>query len=146
MDLARGLDSEDVKVFDAGVVPTPGLAEVVRELELNLGIVITASHNPATDNGIKLFGPGGFKLSMSEELELENVLDGIDAMAERSQTEPPVFLFDGKRHYLAARYSILPDNALLGLRIVVDCAHGATASTTPDMLTRLGASVHRGQS
>lgn len=141
MDLARGLESEDIKVFDAGIVPTPGLAEVVSQLDLNLGIVITASHNPATDNGIKLFGPGGFKLSTDEELELEGFLDEIGAWAGHSTREPPVFLFDGKRHYLAARQRVIPENALLGLRIVVDCANGATYATTPDMLNQLGASV-----
>ena len=63
LSLARGLDKEGIRIFDAGVCPTPATAVAIRMLDLDAGLVITASHNPATDNGIKLFGPGGCKLT-----------------------------------------------------------------------------------
>ena len=75
LSLARGLTAEKIKIFDAGICPTPAVATTVRDLNLNMGIVITASHNPATDNGIKLFGPSGFKLRQEQEEEIEAILD-----------------------------------------------------------------------
>jgi phosphoglucosamine mutase len=140
--LARGLHSEGVRIFDAGICPTPAVATAVANLGLDMGIVITASHNPATDNGIKLFGPGGFKLTEAQELEIEAILDSLpDREEEDYSVTPPVRYYEARRHYVEGLTDILPDNSLMGYRIVVDCANGATFRTTRELLTRLGAQV-----
>ncbi|MEX0331768.1 MAG: phosphoglucosamine mutase [Puniceicoccaceae bacterium] len=142
LSLSRGLDKEGVRIFDAGVCPTPATAVALRILGLDLGIVLTASHNPASDNGIKLFGPGGCKLRTEDEEAIETLVDAI----AREETEDPshtpaVRYFEARRHYLETYKSLLPDNGLMGMRIVLDCANGATYRTSGEMLTRAGAQV-----
>lgn len=142
LSLARGLDTEGIRIFDAGVCPTPAVATTVRDLNLNMGIVITASHNPATDNGIKLFGPGGFKLREQQEEEIEAILDEIpEAGGEDFDFTPAVRYYEARRHYLDHYESILPEGALMGIRIVLDCSNGATYRTSGELLSRLGAQV-----
>jgi phosphoglucosamine mutase len=142
LSLSRGLDKEGVKIFDAGVCPTPATAVALRILGLDMGIVITASHNPATDNGIKLFGPGGCKLRTEEEEAIESLLDGIpENETEDLSKTPPVRYFEARRHYLETYENLLPQNALMGMRIVLDCANGATFRTSGELLTRFGAQV-----
>ena len=141
LSLARGLHDEGVKIFDAGVCPTPAVASAIRILGLDLGVVITASHNPATDNGIKLFGPGGCKLREEQEVEIETILDGMRDGEEDHGKTPPVRYFEARRHYLEGYENLLPDNSLMGLRIVLDCANGATYRTSGDLLSRFGAQV-----
>lgn len=139
--LVRGLGKEGVKTFDAGVCPTPAVATAVRDLGVDMGIVITASHNPASDNGIKLFGPGGCKLRESEEVEIEEILDNLSHQVEDFAFTPPVRYYEARRHYLDGCSKILPDHSLMGLRVVVDCSNGASFRTTPELLWRLGAQV-----
>jgi phosphoglucosamine mutase len=139
--LARGLHKEGIRIFDAGVCPTPAVSRAVRDLELDAGIVITASHNPASDNGIKLFGPGGFKLSENEEELIEDLLDTIPALDEDPALTPPVRYYEARRHYLDGYRSLLPQQSLMGLRIVLDCSHGATFHTSGELLEHYGARV-----
>ena len=142
LSLARGLDKEGVRIFDAGVCPTPATAVAIRILGLDLGIVLTASHNPASDNGIKLFGPGGCKLTTGDEEAIEALVDAIPPDEKEDVTKTPaVRYFEARRHYLETHRNILPDNGLMGLRIVLDCANGATYRTSGEMLTRAGAQV-----
>jgi phosphoglucosamine mutase len=140
--LARGLHSEGIRIFDLGICPTPAVAMAVRNLEIEMGIVITASHNPATDNGIKLFGPGGFKLTEEQEATIEELIDGQPARLEEDYAvTPPVRYYEARRHYLEGHANILSDNSLMGFRIVLDCANGATYRTSGELLTRLGAQI-----
>lgn len=139
LSLARGLDKEGIKIFDAGVCPTPATAVAIRMLDLDAGLVITASHNPATDNGIKLFGPGGCKLTTDQEALIESILDEVPEEVEDPSSTPSVRYFEARLHYLEHYEKLLPDNALMGMRIVLDCANGATHRTSPELLERLGA-------
>ncbi len=141
LSLARGLHREGVRIFDGGACPTPAIAHAIRFLGIDMGVVITASHNPATDNGIKLFGPNGIKLRIGQEEEIEALLDAIPSQQEETLAAPPVRYFESRRHYLEAYESLLPQNALMGLRIVLDCANGATYRTSPELLKHLGAQV-----
>jgi phosphoglucosamine mutase len=140
--LTEGLDTAGVKVFDGGIVPTPAVALAVRQLDLDGGLVVTASHNPATDNGIKLFGPGGLKLSPAEEAAIEERL-GQTPELPRPDRPPASFGLDARRHYKQFVADILPANALVGWTICVDAANGATAYTTAEVLETLGAHVIR---
>jgi phosphoglucosamine mutase len=139
--LARGLHREGIRLFDAGICPTPAVATAVRDLGLDCGIVITASHNPASDNGIKLFGPGGCKLRETEEEAIEHLLDAIPPQQEETSLTPPVRYYEARRHYLKGYEQLLPDQSLMGLRIVLDCANGATSRTSGEMLEHFGAQV-----
>jgi phosphoglucosamine mutase len=142
--VVAGLTSAGAEVLLAGVVPTPALAHLTAETGADLGIMISASHNPMPDNGIKLFSRGGHKLP-----------DALEAAIERTVLSGSS---DGHRPTGAAigRVRVLPDAAeryaqhllgtvdapLTGLRLVVDCAHGAAAATAPDIYRRAGATVH----
>lgn len=139
--LSRGLHREGVRIFDAGTCPTPAVATAVRDLDLDLGVVITASHNPATDNGIKLFGLGGAKLSEAEEIEIENLLDELPGDEPGDSETPPVRYYEARRHYLEGYRKLLPEKALMGMRIVLDTANGATCRTSGELLTHFGAQV-----
>jgi phosphoglucosamine mutase len=141
LSLARGLDKEGIRIFDGGACPTPAIAHAIRLLDIEMGIVITASHNPATDNGIKLFGPGGTKLRTAQEEEIEALLDAIPNQQEDTLFAPPVRYFESRRHYLEAYEALLPENSLMGMRIVLDCANGSTYRTSPEFLKSLGAQV-----
>ncbi|MCC5838965.1 MAG: phosphoglucosamine mutase [Opitutales bacterium] len=140
--LTEGLDAAGVKVFDGGIVPTPAVALAVRQLDLDGGLVVTASHNPATDNGIKLFGPGGLKLTTAEEAIIEKRLEETPDLP-RPARPPASFGLDARRHYKQFVTGILPPNALVGWTICVDAANGATAYTSPEILEALGARVIR---
>lgn len=139
--LARGLHKEGIRIFDFGVCPTPAVSIAVNSLGLNMGIVITASHNPASDNGIKLFQTGGCKLSPDQELAIEALIDTLPSQEEDYALTPPVRYYEARRHYLEFYKGLLPENALMGLRIVLDCANGSTFRTSGEMLGRLGAQV-----
>ena len=137
--LAAGFHAAGWVVVDLGVLPTPAVARAVRERGSDLGVVITASHNPATDNGIKFFGPGGIKFNDEQELEIEARLpeEAADAPAQANATENAL---QGYIHELA---TVLPAGGLAGWKIVVDTANGATTQTTPFLLELLGAEVVR---
>ncbi|NBD36943.1 MAG: phosphoglucosamine mutase [Verrucomicrobia bacterium] len=143
LPLSKGLHAEGIRIFDGGVCPTPAVANSVLGLDLDLGIVLTASHNPATDNGIKLFGPRGCKLREAQEREIEAEMEALaeEKSLPDNATSPPVMHYDARRHYRESWQKILPEKALLGFRIVLDCANGATCRTSGEILERLGAQV-----
>ncbi len=138
--VAAGLVSAGVNVEIGGVLPTPAVAELVARGDQIAGVVISASHNPFPDNGIKLFGADGFKLPDHEEAAIEAAMDVdgerpiADAIGEVVSWDQGLTLY---RDRLVERF---PDR-LDGVRIVVDCAHGATVTTAVDVLARLGVDV-----
>ncbi len=139
--LAAGLASEGRTARSLGVLPTPALARAMRRPGASLGVMITASHNPACDNGIKFFRSGGAKLTDAEELQIESLLPGA---ADPAWLPPG--LDDGEgggaiEDYVAAEQAILPAGSLRGWRIVVDTANGAACATSPRVFRSLGAEV-----
>jgi phosphoglucosamine mutase len=150
--VVAGLAGSGVDVLRLGVIPTPAVAFLTRDLGADLGVMLSASHNPAPDNGIKLFGHGGFKLPDAVEDEIESHLGmparrhgdlpaGFGRVTEAS-TEPDRYL----DHLLASVADPAAGNGaaaapLAGLTVVVDCAHGAAAGFAPRLLQRAGAEV-----
>ncbi len=135
--VATGLAAAGTKPAITGVLPTPALAAAVVREGAALGVMITASHNPASDNGIKFFHGTGRKLTDAEEVELEQLLPAEPPTSAAAEF-PRV---DGTAGYLAAAQRLLPPGALQGWRIVVDTANGAAVGTTPVVLRALGAEV-----
>lgn len=138
--IATGFQLVGCKVLDLGVIPTPAVAVCIREMDADLGVVITASHNPAKDNGIKFFNKMGTKLTDENEAMIEEFLEGSGA------TNTPFEGFvevsgQGNEHYRKFISSTFSELDLSGLKIVVDTANGATYQTTPDCLRALGAEV-----
>jgi phosphoglucosamine mutase len=150
--LADGLRAGGLRPVSLGVLPTPAVARAVATRGARLGVVITASHNPAADNGIKFFARGGLKLSDAEEAAIEARLpavapdrsDATEAGADASEslTNTDQTAHDAASDYITALTALLPAGALAGWRIVADTAHGATCATTPAALRGLGADVH----
>lgn len=134
--VARGLKAGGVEPVSVGVVPTPAVARAVRTDAAALGVVITASHNPAADNGIKFFGAGGVKLTDSEEAAIEGILP--ETLSVPAVT---LSLREAGAAYIAAAARLLPPAALTGWRIVLDTANGASCGTSPVVLRTLGADV-----
>ncbi|MGH2809696.1 MAG: phosphoglucosamine mutase [Actinomycetota bacterium] len=137
--LAAGLLSAGANVIRTRVLPTPAVAFLVTDLGADAGAVISASHNPAEDNGIKFFGPDGFKLSDDQEAAIE---EAFDRDAERPVAEGLgrlEFFEDVEYRYVNHALAALEGRTLEGLRIVVDCAHGASHQTTPEAFRRAGA-------
>jgi phosphoglucosamine mutase len=142
--LVAGLNSVGADVLLAGVVPTPAVACLVKELKADGGVVISASHNPAVDNGLKLFGGDGYKLDDALEERLEQLIltaeiDGIRSSGAEIGTGQPI-ANAGERYGLMAKASV-PGMSLHGLKIALDCANGASFQTTPQVLRELGATV-----
>lgn len=138
--IAAGLRAGGLKPVSLGVVPTPAVARMVRAGGTRLGVVVTASHNPAGDNGIKFFASGGLKLTNADEAAIEALLPpAAETPAWREANAPEQA--DGLTAYMAELAAGLSSGALAGWRIVVDAANGATAGTTPEVLRRLGAEV-----
>ncbi|WP_217913407.1 phosphoglucosamine mutase [Miltoncostaea marina] len=138
--LAAGLASAGADAVLLGVVPTPAVAELVAGTDAAAGAVISASHNPFPDNGIKLFGADGFKLADADEAAVEGGLDEPGERPEAGELGEVEHWPEGRERYVASllrRASV----DLRGLSIVVDCAHGATVATAPEVLRALGASV-----
>lgn len=135
--LANGFLAAGCEVYDLGAVPTPAVARQLKLSDAALGVVITASHNPAADNGIKFFAPGGIKLTDEEELAIEAGMP--DTVSESLAT----FRFHrgARSGYIFGMSEIMPADALEGWKVVVDTAHGATSYTTPNVLRILGAEV-----
>jgi phosphoglucosamine mutase len=134
--MAGGLRAGGAEPVSLGVVPTPAVARAVRTTGAVLGVVITASHNPAADNGIKFFGPGGMKLTDEQEEQIEARLRPAPAPAAAALPA-----LDARGNYIGAAQALLPAGALQGWRIVLDTAHGATCATSPEVLRALGAEV-----
>lgn len=137
----RGLRAAGAEPVSLGVLPTPAVARAVRTEGAVLGVVITASHNPAGDNGIKFFGPGGVKLTDADEAAIEQHLPAVVPLAAAAEAPTGRTLATATDHYVAAAQQLLPAGALRGWRIVLDTANGATCGTTPVVLRALGAEV-----
>jgi len=142
--LVSGLASGGMHVFTLGPLPTNGLAMLTKLMDANMGIMITASHNPYYDNGLKLFGPDGMKLSDRIEKKIEKL---IDAKNTKQLTNPKLLgrvkrLEDGNDKYIEILKKNFPNNFnLRGIKIVLDCANGAGYIAAPKLLKSLGAKV-----
>jgi phosphoglucosamine mutase len=142
--LTAGFTSAGMHVTLAGPLPTPAIAMLTRSLRLDLGVVISASHNPYEDNGIKLFGPDGAKLSDETEAEIEALMasDLSDKLTAPNKLGRASRLVDAAGRYVEAAKSSLERGLRLdGLRIVLDCANGAAYKVAPAALWELGATV-----
>ena len=142
--LVAGFIGAGMDVILVGPLPTPAIAMLTRSLRADLGVMISASHNHFEDNGIKLFGPDGFKLSDQTELEIELLMaaDRSDKLAAPSKLGRAVRLNDAGGRYIEAAKGTFPrGRTLTGLKIVVDCANGAAYSVAPTVLWELGATI-----
>ncbi|WP_374284911.1 phosphoglucosamine mutase [Novosphingobium sp.] len=140
--LVAGFTSVGMDVVLTGPLPTPAIAMLTRELRADVGVMISASHNPYEDNGIKLFGPDGFKLSDADEEAIEAMLDQDLPLAPSEQIGRARRIDDVRGRYIHAVKSSLPDDVRLdGLKIVVDCANGAAYQVAPSAIWELGAEV-----
>ncbi|HXS78080.1 MAG TPA: phosphoglucosamine mutase [Terracidiphilus sp.] len=142
--IAAALRESGVAVESAGVVPTPAVAFLARRYGCDAGVVISASHNPWRDNGIKLFGPDGFKLPDATELAIEDeiVRHAKSADVGDAKSRPPVEDNPALRaDYIQFLMSCVPELSLKGMRIVADCANGAAAAVAPELFAKLGARV-----
>ena len=138
--ISAGLASSGVDVFDAGVLPTPATAFLTADLDADFGVMISASHNPAPDNGIKFFSRGGHKLPDEVEDKIEAAI-GAERLAPLGGAVGHVQRFaDAEDRYIVHLLRSLP-NRLDGLTVVVDCAHGAAAGVSPQVFTDAGAKV-----
>jgi phosphoglucosamine mutase len=148
--LAAGMSAGGFDVIDVGIIPTPGIAYLTGELNVEMGAVISASHNPMPDNGIKFFARGGFKLPDTKEDEIEAVLGkdwerpigaGVGRVSHDSTTATNMYI----DHLVSTIAPIAPDKTqpkpLKGLKLVMDCANGATSVVAPEALRRAGAEV-----
>ena len=142
--LEAGLNSAGVDVMLTGPLPTPGVAYLTRALRLSLGVVISASHNPYDDNGIKFFSARGEKLSDAWELEVEAALEAAPQWANSRELGRARRLTDAAGRYIEfCKSTFSNDLSLKGLKIVVDAAHGAAYHVAPDVFHELGAEVIR---
>ncbi len=140
--LTAGLTSTGMNVLLLGPVPTPAVGFLTRSMRADLGVMISASHNPAPDNGIKFFGPDGFKLSDEAEVEIEALLNGEMHLAPPDQIGRAKRIDDGRARYVERVKSTFPQGLTLeGLKVVVDCANGAAYKAAPEALWELGAEV-----
>ncbi len=140
--MTAGFTSVGMDVVLLGPMPTPAVALLTREMRADVGVMISASHNPFEDNGIKLFGPDGFKLSDEDELAIEAMLEQELPLAQSEDVGRARRIEDARGRYIHAVKASLPHNVRLdGLRIVVDCAHGAAYQVAPSALWELGAEV-----
>lgn len=140
--MTAGFTSVGMDVVLLGPMPTPAVALLTREMRADVGVMISASHNPFEDNGIKLFGPDGFKLSDEDELAIEAMLAQDLALADAANVGRARRIEDARGRYIHAVKASLPHNVRLdGLRIVVDCANGAAYHVAPSALWELGAEV-----
>jgi phosphoglucosamine mutase len=140
--LVAGFTSVGMDVVQFGPVPTPAVAMLAASMRADLGVMISASHNPYFDNGIKLFGPDGYKLSDADEARIEALLDEDVPLAASDHIGRARRVEDGRGRYIHAVKSTFPDHLRLdGLKIVIDCANGAAYQTAPSALWELGAEV-----
>ena len=142
--MIAGFTSVGMDVLQLGPMPTPAVAMLTRSMRADLGVMISASHNPFDDNGIKLFGPDGYKLSDEVEHEIEELIDaGMTKQMAKSRELGRAKRIDGVHdRYIEFAKRTLPRNlSLEGLRVVIDCAHGAAYRVAPEALWELGADV-----
>ncbi len=144
--LVSGLASAGMHVYTLGPLPTNGLAMLTKKMKANMGIMITASHNPYYDNGLKLFGPDGLKLSDLIEKKIEKL---IDYKIIKNLSEPKTLgrvkrLEDANDRYIEILKNNFPKNFnLKGMKIAIDCANGAGYKSGPKLLQSLGAKVYK---
>jgi phosphoglucosamine mutase len=142
--LTAGLLASGMDVFLLGPVPTPAVAMLTRSMRADLGVMISASHNPFQDNGIKIFGPDGYKLSDEQELKIEELIDNpaTDSLASSTDIGRAKRIEDaGARYIEFAKRTYPGESNLDGLRIVIDTAHGAAYKTANTALWELGADI-----
>jgi phosphoglucosamine mutase len=143
--MASGICSMGVDVLLVGPLPTPGIAFLTRTLRADAGVVISASHNPFQDNGIKFFSPAGFKLPDELEAEIERLVlsDSIDALRPTATEIGKAFRIDDAvgRYNVFAKQSFPRHLTLDGVTLAIDCAHGAAYKVAPEVLEELGARV-----
>src|ERR671912_1792437 len=140
--LVAGFTSVGMDVLQLGPMPTPAVAMLTRSMRADLGVMISASHNPYDDNGIKLFGPDGYKLSDDAERAIERRLDGEPRRASPEMIGRAKRIDDARGRYIHFAKSTFPEQMRLdGLKIVIDCAHGAAYNVAPEALWELGAEV-----
>lgn len=140
--LVAGFTSVGMDVIMTGPLPTPAVALLTREMRADLGVMISASHNPYHDNGIKLFGPDGFKLSDEDEEAIERALEGPIPLACDGDIGRARRIEDSRGRYIHAIKQSLSDEVRFdALRVVVDCAHGAAYEVAPTAIWELGAKV-----
>ncbi len=142
--LTAGLLASGMDVFLLGPVPTPAVAMLARSMRADLGVMISASHNPFHDNGIKIFGPDGYKLSDEQELKIEALIDkpAKDSLASSTDIGRAKRIEDaGARYIEFAKRTYPGESNLDGLRIVIDTANGAAYKTAPTALWELGADI-----
>ncbi len=140
--LVAGFTSVGMDVVMTGPLPTPAIALLTRELRADLGVMISASHNPFEDNGIKLFGPDGFKLSDEDELAIEAAIQADQDLAPSGDIGRARRIDDARGRYIHAVKKSLPEHIRFdSLKIVVDCANGAAYEVTPSAIWELGARI-----
>ncbi len=140
--LVAGLLSIGAEVMRLGVVSTPGVAYLTKALSAQAGVMISASHNPVEDNGIKFFGSDGFKLTDAQEAEIEVLLDGEDTLPRPTGKSLGVVndYFEGGQKYIHfLKQTINEDFA--GLHVALDCAHGAASALAPHLFADLEADI-----
>ncbi|WP_022885930.1 phosphoglucosamine mutase [Glaciibacter superstes] len=138
--VAAGLASSGVDVLDAGVIPTPAAAFLIADIDADFGVMVSASHNPAPDNGIKFFAFGGTKLPDEVEDRIEAYLDRDVLMPIGGDVGRIRRFADAEDRYIVHLLGTLP-NPLAGIHVVLDCAHGAAAGASPRVFTDAGAKV-----
>ncbi|UPH71106.1 phosphoglucosamine mutase [Abyssibius alkaniclasticus] len=140
--LTAGLTSVGMDVYLLGPVPTPAVGMLTRSMRADLGVMISASHNPYYDNGIKFFGPDGYKLSDEVEHAIEDLLEGGAPLAGSDDIGRARRIEGDRTRYVEFAKTALPRRLRLdGLKIVIDCANGAAYKTAPEVLWELGAEV-----
>lgn len=138
--VAAGLASSGVDVLDAGVIPTPALAFLIADRDADFGVMVSASHNPAPDNGIKIFARGGVKLPDVVEERIELAMSGPKLMPTGAGVGRIKRFADAEDRYVMHLLASLP-HRLDGLHVVLDCAHGAASGVSPDVFRSAGAEV-----
>lgn len=138
--LVAGFTSVGMDVIMTGPLPTPAIAMLTRDMRADIGVMISASHNAFADNGIKLFGPDGFKLSDEAEAAIERLMAEEPQLAQGEHIGRARRIEDARGRYIHAIKQTLPDDVRLdGLKVVVDCAHGAAYNVAPSAIWELGA-------
>ena len=140
--LVAGFTAVGMDVVMTGPLPTPAIAMLTQTMRADLGVMISASHNPFADNGIKLFGPDGYKLSDADEEAIEALIDGDVALVPSAQIGRARRIDDAAGRYIHFAKATFPDDLRLdGMKVVIDCANGAAYKVAPDALWELGAEV-----
>src|SRR5689334_2557071 len=140
--MVAGFTSVGMDVVLLGPMPTPAVAMLTRSMRADLGVMISASHNPFADNGIKLFGPDGYKLSDQTERDIEKRLEHAPKLAKSAEIGRARRIDDARGRYIQFAKDTFPEHLRLdGLKVVVDCANGAAYHVAPEALWELGAEV-----